>query len=441
MDSWFDRSAAGRALNWIASLPVRVLSLVARGKELRAGAVPGCAWFLSAGCALMLCVPHQNWNNLYGAVFAAVLLVLYWWDCAARGRPVLRPGELGWGVWVFLAMCVICSVRAANPAGSFRVTVFYFAGAALCYTAAAVGRETGSGRVLIPWVYAALMFTAVYGLWVYFRGGDAYGVPMGGRIVPRLGSTLEHAINYSEFAAMALPLCLVWAARRQDRRRRALLLIPLLLPCAALALTYARTGWLALGTAALVLLIFLDVRLLIPAAGLGALGLLLLPADVRTRLLSMLTWTNASSSGRFVLWRECLAMLREHWLGGIGLGPENFYRAYLPFSTGVLDFQPPHANMGYLEIFLSLGAVGFVGFLAFFFRVFPRLRRGIAAAETGAVRWELIALTASLAGAAAANIPEHIWFYPRILFFWCVLWGTALGRTTDEALTAGRSDT
>ena len=439
MDSWFDRSAAGRSLNWIAAAPVRLLAPIARGKELRLGSAPGCAAPLSAGCALMLCVPHQCWNNLYGVLFAAVLLVLYWWDCAARGLDVLPPSELGWGLWVFLGMCVVCSLRAAYPAGSFRVAAFYSAGAVLCYVAAAVGRETGPDRVLFPWIYAALLFTAVYGLWVYLQGGDVYGVPMGDRIVPRLGSTLEHAINYSEFAAMALPLCLVWAARRPKRRQRLALLIPLLFPCAALALTYARTGWLALAAAVLVLLICWDVRLLIPAAGLGVLGLLLLPADIKSRLFSMLTWTNSSASGRFVLWRECFAMLRRHWIGGVGLGPENFYHAYLPFSTGLLDFQPPHANMGYLEIFLSLGGLGFIGFLFFFFRVFPRLRRGVAAGSPGG-RWELIALAASLTGAAVANIPEHLWFYPRILFFWCVLWGTALGRTTDDALRSDRGD-
>ena len=438
METWFDRSAFGRALNWTANLPVRLLAPFARGRGTRVGSVSAYVWLLAVGCALMLCVPHGSWNNLYGVIFAAVLLILYWWDCAAEGRAVFRPGELGGGIWLFLAMCLVCSFRAAEPVGSFRVAVFYFAGAALCYIAAAA-RDGGGRKVFVPCVYAAVLFTSVYGLWVYCRGGDAYGVPMGERIVPRLGATLEHAINYSEFLAMALPLCLVWALCRPERRQRALLLLPLLMPCAAMALTYARTGWIALGLALLILIVFYDPRLLIPAGALGLLGLFLLPGDLKARLLSMFSWNNANASGRFILWRECFAMLRQYWLAGIGLGPENFYRAYLPFSTGLLPFQPPHANMGYLEIFLSLGVVGFIGFLCFFFRVFPRLRRSIAA-KTGPERWELIALAASLAGAALANVPEHLWFYPRILFFWCILWGTALGAATNDAAARSGGD-
>ena len=439
METWFDRSAPGRALNWIACLPVRLLAPFARGKGIRVGSVSAYAWLLAVGCALMLCVPHGSWNNLYGVIFAAMLLLLYWWNCAAEERSVFRPGELGGGLWLFLAMCLVCSLRAAERAGSLRVAVFYWTGAALCYVAAAAAREGGQ-KLLVPCVYAAVLFTSAYGLWVYCLGGDAYGVPMGERIVPRLGSTLEHAINYSEFLSMALPLCLVWALDRPERRKRLWLSLPLVLPCAAMALTYARTGWIALGLALLVLIVCFDPRLLIPAGALGLLGLLLLPGDLKARLLSMFSWTNANASGRFVLWRECFAMLRRYWLTGIGLGPENFYRAWLPFSTGLLPFLPPHANMGYLEIFLSLGVVGFIGFACFFFRVFPRLRRGIAARK-GTARRELIALAAALAGAALANVPEHLWFYPRVLFFWCVLWGTALGSTTYDTLARSGGDT
>ena len=34
--------------------------------------------------------------------------------------------------------------------------------------------------------------------------------------------------------------------------------------------------------------------------------------------------------------------------------------------------------------------------------------------------------------AALGGIPEYIWFYPRILFFWCALFGMALAVSDDN---------
>ncbi len=427
------RSISGRFFGALSAFPVRLLMPLAAGKSRKLGPLWPHQWFLAVGGAAMFCVPHAYWNNLYGVLFAAAALVLYWWDCAARKVRPWSCAGLGGGVWVFLLMCLLCTAWAVFKAASLRVAVFYLAGFTLAYLVAAAFWEDAAADVLTAALTVALLFTAVYGL-VAYRAGDAvYTVPIGGRLVPRLCSTLEHAINYGEFCALILPLAVVWAARRRSAKLRWAALVLLLLPCAALVLTYSRTGWISLGAAVLVLLWHKDKRLLIPAAALAVLGYFLLPGDVQARVLTMFHPSNAAASGRFTLWRECMGILRKHCLLGVGLGQENFYSAYVPFSTGALDFQPPHSNMGYLEILLSTGVVGFAAFLAFFFGIFPRLRRTIRQRET-ADRWPLYALTASLVGAAVGNIPEHVWFYPRILFAWCMVFGLALaGTRSDQA--------
>ena len=418
----------GRAMGAVSAWPARLLAPLARGKERKLGPLWPHQWFLLLGAAVMFCVPHAVWNNLYGVLFAAAALVLYWWDCAAREVRPWNAAGLGGGVWLFLGLCLLCTLWALFKTASLRVAVFYGTGFVLAYLVAASFREEGAAEMMCAGLYAALMFTAVYGILVYFTRGSEYTVPIGGRLVPRLCSTLEHAINYGEFIALLMPLVLVWAARRPAKGRRWLFLMLLLVPCCAMVLTYSRTGWISLGAGLLVLLWYRDKRLLIPAAVLAALGLFLLPADVQARFLSMLHPSDAAASGRFTRWKECLGILRQHWLTGVGLGTENFYHAYLPFSTGTLDFQPPHANMGYLEIFLSTGIVGFLAFLFFFWGIFPRLFRAAGKAE-GKNRWPLAALIASLAGAAVGNIPEHIWFYPRVFFAWCIVFGLALANT------------
>ena len=431
--SWFERSLIGKALNTALGAPVRLLRPAAAGKLRTAGGMQPHQWFLAVGTAVMLCIPHEYWNNLYGVLFALTGLILYWWDCAAGGTDAADPTVLGPWVWLFLILCVLSPLWSAFPAAGARVAIFILTGFVLTYLAAAAFRDRDPAGVFLDLLFAALIFTSVYGLARHFMGRDSYGVPIGGAILGRLGSTLEHAINYSEFVAMALPLCLIRALERRGAPRYVMLGL-LLLPCAALGLTYARTGWIAAALAAVILIWYRKKVLLIPAALAGGAGVFLLPESIRARLLSMLQFNDTGSSGRFTLWRECFAMLRRYWLTGTGLGQENFFHAYEPFSTGTLPFQPAHANMGYLVIWLSLGIVGFAAYLGFYLGVFPRLGRRIRQAG-GRIDWRCAALTASLAGAALANVPEHVWFYPRILFFWCTVYGLALGTAHEKTLT------
>ena len=423
-----------RSLGTFSALPVRALSrLPLRAGALRRG-LSLSQWFLLLGTAAMLCLPHSAWNNLYAVLFAAAALALYWFDCAARKRTPWNAANLGASVLVFLLMTVLCTLWAENKAGSLRVALFYWTGFLLAYLMAAQFRGRDERRTAAAILYIVLLGVSFYGLYNYFSGYEASDVPIGGEVYRRLGATLEHGINCSEFLAMALPIALVWALTSRKGAYRTALTLPLALPCAALLLTYARTGWIMLALALALLLWYKKKILLLPAAVIGIAALFLLPESLQARFLSMLDVSNASASGRFVLWRECFAVWKDHPLLGIGLGPENFYAAYAPHATGLLDFQPPHSNMLYFEMFLSTGVIGGLAFCSFFFGIFVRLRRARSAIGAPEKRWETQALLASLAGAALGGIPEYIWFYPRILFFWCVLFGAALAAAGEKGV-------
>lgn len=425
MTRWEDTSVY-RALDTLSALPARLLShLPLKAGKMRYG-LSFSQWFLLVGTAAMLCVPHGAWNNLYGVLFALAALLVYWFDCAARHKTPWNAGKLGFPALGFLLMTVLCTLWAGNKAGNLRVALFFWTGFLLAYLTAAQFRTRDERRTAAVVLYITLLGISIYGLWNYLTGTEASGVPIDGEIYQRLGATLEHGINCGEFLAMALPVALVWALTARTRARRIALTVPLLLPCAAILLTYARTGWIMLAFALFLLLWYKKKILLLPAAALGIGALFLLPESIQARFLSMLDFSNASASGRFVLWGECFALWKEKWLLGIGLGPENFYAAYAPYATGLLDFQPPHSNMLYLEIFLSTGILGGLLFCGFFFGIFGRLNRTVRAIPEKHGRWPAQALIASLAGAALGGIPEYIWFYPRILFFWCVLFGMAL---------------
>lgn len=425
MTRWEDTSVY-RALGTLSALPARLLShLPLKAGRMRYG-LSFSQWFLLLGTAAMLCVPHGTWNNLYGVLFALAALLVYWFDCAARQETPWNAGNLGVFVPGFLLMTILCTLWAENKAGNLRVALFFWTGFLLAYLTAAQFRSRDERHTAAVVLYITLLGISIYGLWNYLTGTEASGVPIGGEIYQRLGATLEHGINCGEFLAMALPIALVWALSAKTVSHRVALMVPLLLPCAAILLTYARTGWIMLALALAVLLWYKKKILLLPAAALGIGALFLLPESIQARFLSMLNFSNTSASGRFILWSECFALWKDQWLLGIGLGPENFYAAYAPYATGLLDFQPPHSNMLYLEMFLSTGILGGLLFCGFFFGIFVRLCRARHAIAEKCDRWEAQALIAPLAGAALGGIPEYIWFYPRILFFWCVLFGMAI---------------
>lgn len=431
MTRW-ENTSVYRALGTLSALPVRALSRLPLKAGKRRCGLSFSQWFLLLGMGAMLCVPHRAWNNLYAVLFALAALLVYWFGCAARKDTPRNVGDLGPAALGFLLMTVLCTLWAGNKAGNLRVALFFWTGFLLTYLTAAQFRTRTERRAAAAALYITLLAVSLYGLWNYVTGAEASDVPIDGEMYRRLGATLEHGINCGEFLAMALPIALVWALTAPTKARRIALTVPLLLPCAAILLTYARTGWIMLVLALVLLLWYKKKILLLPAAALGIGALFLLPESLQARFLSMLDFSNASASGRFVLWSECLAVWKDHWLLGIGLGPENFSAAYAPYATGLLDFQPPHSNMLYLEMFLSTGIVGGLFFFGFFFGIFVRLRRAVRARPEKRDRWETQALIAALAGAALGGIPEYIWFYPRILFFWCALFGMALAVSDDN---------
>lgn len=415
-----------RALAAPGEAAVALLRRFVRAEKQRPDALLPSQWFFFVGTALLFCVPHECWNNLFGVLFAVLALFIYWRDCAVYGMKPRSGIVLGFGVWLFLFWCLVITFRAEFPLASLRVALFYFAGFLLAYVAAALFDTAKARHLWVDLIFIMLTITALYGLLRYALGRDTYLVPIGDTSLPRLASTMEHAINYSELIALFFPLCLVRALLPGQKKRRYILsAAALLVIFAALLLTYARTGWLALGAALVLLFVFWKPKWVWVLIPLAALMVLIAPASIRERLLSVFTFTNDSSSGRFVLWGECLRMLRDHWLLGVGLGPENFTAVYDAYATGLLFFAIPHANMTYLDIFLSLGIVGFAGFALFFFGIFVRAGKALRTLPKER-RWGIYAAVASLAGAALAAVPEHIWFYPRVLYAWCLVYGLTL---------------
>ena len=268
MTRW-ENTSVYRALGTLSALPVRALSRLPLKAGKRRCGLSFSQWFLLLGMGAMLCVPHGAWNNLYDVLFALAAHIDYRFGCAARKNAPRNVGDLGPAALGFLLMTVLCTLWAGNKAGNLRVALFFWTGFLLAYLTAAQFRTRTERRTAAAALYITLLGVSLYGLWNYITGAEASDVPIDGEMYRRLGATLEHGINCGEFLAMALPVALVWARTAPTKARRSARTVPLLLPCAAILLTYARSGWILLALALVLLLWYKKKILLLPAAALG----------------------------------------------------------------------------------------------------------------------------------------------------------------------------
>ena len=150
-----------------------------------------------------------------------------------------------------------------------------------------------------------------------------------------------------------------------------------------------------------------------------------------TRVASIFNSRDTSTAHRFYVWHGILMLLGDkgQWLTGIGLGPETFNAVYPAYARKWATEGVFHSQMLYLELFLELGALGFCAFMWMMFRNVKNAVFALHRTDSSVIRLTLIACCASFIGLAAASFVEYIWYYPRVLFAFFVLFGICLGAT------------
>lgn len=377
--------------------------------------------------AMFLC-PAQQWNNrlalLLALLLAAVLLVL----TMARRRRLLSVRELGWGFVLFMAAS-LCGLASAHDLGeAVRVFAFYVTSFLLALTLAAGLSDRAKLRRFLGFLYLAVVCTAVFALWQRLTGvavnSSQTDLAANAGMPGRVYSSFENPNNYAEFLVLFLPLSFTFTTTLKNKRARLGATALLLLPLAALAMTYSRSGWVSFVLAAAVLLFFCRKRTLPLLAFLALLALPLLPQTVFRRILTIGSTSDSSNLYRVYIWRGTLGLLRRFGLTGVGFGPENFHPVYVLFCNGHAR-EAQHAHMLWLELWAEMGIAGLISYVTFHFGL---LRRAILAHKTasGSLRMTLAACAAALTGICFSATVEHIWFYPRDMFAFFVLVGVTL---------------
>lgn len=381
-------------------------------------------------CAVFV-TPHSIWNNSYFVIGAFGFLLLYLILAGCGKRELFYPEKLGFPFLLFVLALVFSLFVTAFPSDSIRIFLFFLAAFAFMYVIAADITEPERLAKILAFIYIALMITSLYAIaqraFNLVHASASYTDLKANVGVPgRVTSTLDNPNNFSEFLVLFLPVSAVFAATRKKPLLSLVLCLSLAIPAVALIMTYSRSGWISIMLAAFVY-VWLRNKKLIPALIIVCIAAVpFLPASVMTRLTTLTNLKDSSSTHRLALWQGVLYMIRDYGLTGIGLGPKAFAALYPSYAQEGALLGGYHTQMLYMELIVE---AGYLAFISFMWMALRNIKNVIISRryKTGIAKLTLIACAASLIGIAFSCCVEYIWFYPRDMFAYFILFGISLG--------------
>ncbi|MBQ9280049.1 MAG: O-antigen ligase family protein [Clostridia bacterium] len=274
----------------------------------------------------------------------------------------------------------------------------------------------------------ASVITAFIGIYQYIFG-DVYSqawldADMFEDIKMRVYSTFENPNVYGEYLLLAIPIIFSLFWSEKGLLKKLILFAMFAVTMLALVLTFSRGCWLGIILALGLLLIMIDRRFL----WLGVLGLFVLPfvlpETIMNRFLSIGNLEDSSTSYRVYIWLGTIAMLKDYWFSGIGLGITSFNSIYPIYSYN--NISAPHSHNLYLQLIVEYGIVGLIIFLGMIYHFYKE--------TTISLLKEKNIITAGImsgvAGFLLQSLFDNTWYnYRVVLIFWMII---ALGLTSSK---------
>ena len=273
--------------------------------------------------------------------------------------------------------------------------------------------------ILYMFVIAAGI-SAVFGIYQYIFG-DVYSqawldADMFEDIKMRVYSTFENPNVYGEYLILAIPIAVSLFWTEKGFWKKTFLLGISGITMLAMILTFSRGCWLGILFALAILAVIIDRRFII----LGLIGLMMLPFvlpdTIINRFMSIGDMSDSSTSYRVYIWMGSLAMLKDYWLSGIGLGETSFNTIYPLYSYN--NIEAPHSHNLYLQIVSQFGIMGLIIFLAIVYNFY----KDTAISMLKKKNILLAGIIAGLTGFFLESMFDYTWYnYRVILIFWMVL--------------------
>ena len=262
--------------------------------------------------------------------------------------------------------------------------------------------------------------TAVYGIYQYVNG-DVYSKAwldgeMFEEIKMRVYSTLENPNVYGEYLLFIIPIIasLLWTEK--GWKKKLFYFVCLGITGIALILTFSRGCYLGIIFAIFILAIIIDKRFIFLGIALLLLSPFILPDAIINRFMSIGNMADSSTSYRVYIWMGTLAMLKDFWLSGVGMGITSFNTIYPIYSYN--NIVAPHSHNLYLQVIVEYGIVGFIVMAGVMYNYFKELFISMK------VKKDIVTggLMAGMLGFLLQSMTDHTWYNYRVfMMFWVIV--------------------
>jgi len=362
-------------------------------------------------------IPHAKWHNQYTLVLVFCIFLLYLVKIVHDSNSSLDVRKVDVALIVFALSAFLATVTSIAPKASLRAFAFYAVMFLMVLIMVNCLKTEQNIKSLMHIIIAAVVLASIYGIWQYINK-----IPVDPRMVDlryskgvsRVFSTMGNPNDYAAYLLLTMPYFIVAFLESSNKKVKMLLAALSILAIVNLVLTSTRAAWIAFAIGVFVF-VFLKNRKLIPLMIIiGIAAIPFLPQSIISRLSSV--GKDSSSLYRIDIWKGSLAMLKDYWITGIGLGPETPMKLFSGYSR--LQ-TPAHSHMLPIEIWLEMGLTGIVSFIWFVVRMVKKSFVSIYSTKSTFLKNVIAASVASYAAILAMGLTDYVWFYPRTMnMFW-----------------------
>lgn len=331
---------------------------------------------------------------------------------------------IGFFVIIFLCIYAVSAFMSFTPKKSLSICAIYYVFISAYFMIINLIKTKKQLKGLLTAFVISGTLVCLYGIAQYVFGWDTTQAWMDEGmfedIKMRIYSTLGNPNVLGEYILLVLPAAigLMWTSKRAAAKIvyagiSAIMFV-------ALILTFSRGCWIGILIAAAIFITFAAGKLW----GLGLIALpilpMVIPESIINRFSSIGDMKDSSTSYRVYIWMGTLAMMKDFWLSGIGMGQQAFTAVYPFYSYNAV--VAPHSHNLFLQILVECGITGIAAFLIIMILLIRRVMSGYGFGGKGnALSTLMTAITAGICGFLVQGMFDNCFYNYRVmLVFWCV---------------------
>ncbi|MFA5524406.1 MAG: O-antigen ligase family protein [Tissierellales bacterium] len=325
-------------------------------------------------------------------------------------------------LFLFGIIVVTSTFLSINPRGSFRDFAIHFVGLGILFVilhSKKTKKDLNDFNIILVITGTVV---AAYGIYQFFNGvpmeSGWLDVSQNPDIKTRVYATFENPNLLAEYLIMIFPISLGLFLYNKSLGKRVIFGISSIIMLITIGLTYSRGSWLGLAFGIVLFILLIDWKMLLGLIPLGIAGIFVLPPSILQRILTIGSLQDTSNLYRFNLWTNAIDIVRDFWFSGIGIG-------YIPFQEishlYITNMAPYHTHNTYLQIAIEMGILGLLVFAAIIFISFKSAMKIVLNSKERYYKIFVAAYLASISGVLIHGIAEHIFFNPKIILtYWLI---------------------